>query len=202
MKATVNQILEVLPQTQCRECGYPGCLPYAQALHAGQAPVDRCPPGGLETLERLATLLDQDPAPYRDAMVQKTRPPQVAKIHEEQCIGCTKCIQACPVDAIFGTAKHMHVIIAHDCTGCGLCIEPCPVDCIELLELPETQYDKTMAQQAYERKQQRLLREQQKQAQQYQQKRCAQAQSDASQAAKEAKKAYILAAIQRAKKPS
>ena len=128
----------LLPQTQCRECGYNGCRPYAEALAAGDAPIDRCPPGGIETLRRLGAALRMDPTPFEADMQARTRAPSIAKIREAECIGCTKCIQACPVDAIIGVGKHMHAVLAHECTGCGLCIEPCPVDCIDMLpvEMP------------------------------------------------------------------
>lgn len=117
----------VLPQTQCEQCGYAGCYPYAEAMaHRGETP-DRCPPGGHETATALAALL-QHPL----QLPRQSRPlPQIAFIREAGCIGCTKCIQACPVDAICGAARLMHTIIRDECTGCGLCIPPCPVDCIE-----------------------------------------------------------------------
>lgn len=137
MKATAESLDALLPQTQCRECGYNGCKPYAEALAGGEAPIDRCPPGGVHTLHRLGEALGIDSLPYEAAMREKTREPSVARIREAECIGCTKCLKACPVDAIIGVGKHMHAVLAHECTGCGLCVEPCPVDCIEMLPLPE-----------------------------------------------------------------
>src|SRR3990167_6414037 len=127
----------VLPQTQCGECGYPGCMPYAQAIVAGVAPLTLCPPGGMQTIQKLAILTGRGFDDDVSEVSKKFKKPQIAKIGEEDCIGCTKCIPACPVDAILGSAKHMHVIIDTECTGCCLCVEPCPVDCIELIDLPE-----------------------------------------------------------------
>src|SRR3990167_9186718 len=136
-----EQIDALLPQTQCGLCGYKGCRPYAEALSMGKETIDRCPPGGVATLQQLAELLNQDAAPYVAAMQQKEKPPVVAKIREEECIGCTKCIQACPVDAILGAAKLMHTVIADECTGCDLCVEPCPVDCIDMIPVKPKNID-------------------------------------------------------------
>lgn len=123
-----------LPQTQCGKCGHPGCLPYAEAIAEGEA-INRCPPGGEPTVARLAELTDQPPLP----LAEPAQPPLVASIREAECIGCTKCIQACPVDAILGAAKQMHTVIVDECTGCELCVAPCPVDCIDLLPHPSWQ---------------------------------------------------------------
>ena len=134
-----DRIDALLPQTQCTRCGYEGCRPYAEAIAAGNADIDRCPPGGEEGVARLAALLDRDTKPL-DPECGPFQPPQVAVIDEATCIGCTKCIQACPVDAIVGASRLMHTVIADWCTGCELCIPPCPVDCIALLPaaaLPE-----------------------------------------------------------------
>lgn len=125
----VDQVNALLPQTQCGQCGYPGCRPYAEAIANGDK-INKCPPGGETTIQALATLLDVEPEPL-DA-VEGEKIPCVAYIREEECIGCTKCIQACPVDAILGSSKKMHTVIASECTGCDLCVEPCPVDCIEM----------------------------------------------------------------------
>lgn len=131
----VEQIDKLLPQTQCGQCGYPGCRPYAQAIADGDA-INKCPPGGQTTINALAALLDVD-APTLDAEHgQESDIKKVAFIREDECIGCTKCIQACPVDAILGAAKQMHTVIASECTGCDLCVEPCPVDCIDMLPVP------------------------------------------------------------------
>lgn len=127
----VESIDAVLPQTQCGQCGHPGCRPYAEAIANGEA-INRCPPGGQETVDRLAELLGVDTLPL-DADPETTDVDRVAVIIEEDCIGCTKCIQACPVDAILGAAKLMHTVLPDLCTGCDLCIAPCPVDCIEMV---------------------------------------------------------------------
>jgi electron transport complex protein RnfB len=120
-----------LPQTQCTRCGYPACRPYAEAIAAGEAQINRCPPGGQATIAALAALLDRPVLPL-DPDYGIEAPRQVAWIDEAICIGCVKCILACPVDAIVGAAKRLHTVIVEDCTGCELCIAPCPVDCIEL----------------------------------------------------------------------
>lgn len=133
---SVDAINALLPQTQCGQCGFPGCQPYAEAISRGEA-INRCPPGGQATINRLARLLNT-PAPTLDPRHGVEAPRKVAYIREEECIGCTKCIQACPVDAIVGAAKLMHTVITRDCTGCDLCVDPCPVDCIDMLELDRT----------------------------------------------------------------
>jgi electron transport complex protein RnfB len=127
-----QRIDALLPQTQCTKCGYDGCRPYAEAVAAGTADIDRCPPGGDEGVARIARLLHRPPKAL-DPAVGAYRTPQVAAIDEPACIGCTKCIQACPVDAIVGASKLMHSVIAEWCTGCELCLPPCPVDCIALV---------------------------------------------------------------------
>jgi electron transport complex protein RnfB len=127
-----DQINQILPQTQCGQCGYPGCKPYATAIADGDA-INKCPPGGQETIDALADLLDVESMTL-DAEHGEEKAPKVAYIREEECIGCTKCIQACPVDAILGAAKLMHTVIADECTGCDLCLDPCPVDCIDMIE--------------------------------------------------------------------
>jgi electron transport complex protein RnfB len=160
----VADIDKLLPQTQCRACGFNGCRPYAQALASGLTTIDKCPPGGRETLVALAKLLKQDATPYLEAIDASHRPPSVAYIDESQCIGCTKCLKVCPVDAIVGSPKHMHHILAMDCSGCGLCIEPCPVDCIHMQELPEPQYDKDRARLRYQAHVERLDKEAREQA--------------------------------------
>lgn len=132
-----QRIDALLPQTQCGQCGQPGCLPYAKAVAAG-ADHNRCPPGGQATADALAHLL-QRPALPLDSSAGPHYPMQrLAVIREDECIGCTKCIQACPVDAIVGAARLMHTVIADECTGCELCLPPCPVDCIDMLSLPDT----------------------------------------------------------------
>ncbi len=132
----VQKIDAILPQTQCGQCGFPGCKPYATAIAAGEADINQCPPGGEEGIRKLAELLGVDPKPL-NAEHGAPKPKSVAVIDENLCIGCTLCIQACPVDAILGTAKHMHTVIAKECTGCELCIPPCPVDCISMQVVQE-----------------------------------------------------------------
>ena len=126
-----RRIDALLPQTQCTQCGYAGCRPYAQAIVEGDADINQCPPGGDAVVSHLAQLLGRAAKPLNPAN-GAYRAPQVAVIDEDICIGCTKCIQACPVDAIVGASKLMHTVIASWCTGCELCIPPCPVDCIAL----------------------------------------------------------------------
>jgi len=128
----VDRIDQLLPQTQCGQCGFPGCRPYAEAIAAGEADINRCPPGGEATILLLADLLDREPKPL-DPETGEEKPKELAVIHEDLCIGCTLCIQVCPVDAILGAAKQMHTVIASECTGCELCVEPCPVDCIDMV---------------------------------------------------------------------
>lgn len=136
----VERIDELLPQTQCGQCGYPGCRPYAEAIAGGDV-INKCPPGGQATVNKLADLLGVS-APALDAESdENTDVKKVAFIREDECIGCTKCLQACPVDAIVGAAKQMHTVLADECTGCDLCVEPCPVDCIDMLPLPTSVKD-------------------------------------------------------------
>ncbi|WP_434633989.1 electron transport complex subunit RsxB [Chromobacterium sp. CV08] len=128
----VERIDALLPQTQCGQCGHAGCRPYAEALAAGRDPINRCPPGGEDGVRALAQLLDLPALPFEPDRPQP-KPRALAVIREDSCIGCTLCIQACPVDAIVGAAKQMHTVIADECTGCELCLAPCPVDCIDLV---------------------------------------------------------------------
>lgn len=133
----VEQINKLLPQTQCGQCGHPGCKPYAEAIANQTDPINLCPPGGEATIKALADLLDVEALPLdAEAGVDSVR--KIAYIREDECIGCTKCIQACPVDAILGAAKQMHTVIIAECTGCDLCVEPCPVDCIDMLPITVT----------------------------------------------------------------
>jgi len=131
----VEQIDDFLPQTQCGQCGYPGCRPYAEAIANGDE-INKCPPGGEATIKKLAELMGVEAKPLNAA--QEPAIKRVAFIREDECIGCTKCIQACPVDAILGASKLMHTVIADECTGCDLCVEPCPVDCIDMIPVPVT----------------------------------------------------------------
>jgi electron transport complex protein RnfB len=159
-RASAAAIDALLPQTQCRKCGYDGCRPYAEAIAAGTADINRCPPGGDTGIRELAALLGVEPLPL-DAECGAAGPRTVAVIDEAHCIGCTLCIQACPVDAIAGAAKLMHTIIRDLCTGCELCIPPCPVDCITLVvrdPAPDAVMLREEAQQARMRYEARLHR--------------------------------------------
>ena len=128
----VEQINELLPQTQCGQCGFAGCRPYAEAIAAGEADINQCPPGGENTIQALADLLGVDVKPLNEEHGMHAEK-AVAVIDENTCIGCTLCIQACPVDAIIGAPRLMHTVIEAECTGCDLCLPPCPVDCIEMV---------------------------------------------------------------------
>ncbi len=128
-----DELDALLPQTQCTRCSYPGCRPYAEALAAGLADIDQCPPGGTETAAALAQRLGRAPRPVNPTH-GRVAPPRVALIDETVCIGCAKCLPACPVDAIVGAARHLHTVIAAECSGCDLCLAPCPVDCITMVE--------------------------------------------------------------------
>ncbi|AOV96928.1 electron transport complex subunit RsxB [Edwardsiella hoshinae] len=128
----VERIDALLPQSQCGQCGYPGCRPYAEAIVEGEK-INRCAPGGEAVMRNIAALLAVDPQPLEGGAAQATPPRQVALIDEHNCIGCTKCIQACPVDAIVGATRALHTVISAQCTGCGLCLDPCPTACIQLI---------------------------------------------------------------------
>ncbi|MTD39753.1 electron transport complex subunit RsxB [Erwinia sp. CPCC 100877] len=134
----VDKIDELLPQSQCGQCGYPGCRPYAEAVGNNGEKINRCAPGGEAVMNKIATLLNVDPQPI-DGDDDAARPVRMlAVIDENNCIGCTKCIQACPVDAIVGATRAMHTVISDLCTGCNLCVDPCPTHCIELRPAPTT----------------------------------------------------------------
>ena len=155
-----DRIDALLPQTQCEQCGYHGCRPYAEAIANGEAPINQCPPGGAVGIAKLAALLQRPILPLDPAHgVEKPR--MLARIVEADCIGCTKCIQACPVDAIVGASKLMHTVLADDCTGCELCVPACPVDCIVLEPMPLAQIDAAHADAArthFRRRETRLAR--------------------------------------------
>lgn len=187
MSDLIKKIDACLPQTQCGLCGYKGCLPYAEDLAKSNAPINLCPPGGVPGLMTLSQLLEVDPTPYLPDMQKKAKPPTRAVIREAECIGCTKCIQACPVDAIIGSAKLMHTVLSSECTGCELCIAPCPVDCIDMVQVPSDTDKKDYYRKRYQARAQRLNR----------QKKTTRNPSTPSQSID--KKAYIAAAIARTK---
>ncbi|HCT07974.1 MAG TPA: electron transport complex subunit RsxB [Pseudomonas sp.] len=215
----IQRIDALLPQTQCGKCGHPGCKPYAEGIALGEA-INKCPPGGQETITGLAQLL-QVPVLELDTR-RGEAPAQVAYIREAECIGCTKCIQACPVDAIVGAAKLMHTVIADECTGCDLCVVPCPVDCIEMRpatnvlpivgglathahELHERSLKRDRARRRYEQRAARLQREEahrlaERLARAKRPATAAPMQADTTQAAQDAavKKAKIAVAMSRA----
>jgi electron transport complex protein RnfB len=156
----VDAIDALLPQTQCTRCGYQGCRPYAQAIAAGEAEINRCPPGGAAGIAKLADLLGKPLVPL-DESCGLEQPLRLALIDEARCIGCTLCIEACPVDAIVGAAKLMHTVVGHLCTGCELCLPPCPVDCIALVPAgdPEwTQAHADLSRQRFEARNERRSR--------------------------------------------
>jgi len=197
--ALAEKIDALLPQTQCTKCGYSGCLPYARAIAAGAADFNQCPPGGAAGIAKLAALLGRESKPLNPANgSEKLR--ALALIDEARCIGCTLCIQACPVDAIVGAAKLMHTVIAELCTGCELCLPPCPVDCIAMLPLPRaqaawTQEQADAARARFEFRALRLAREQDERAERLARK----AGEKLAQPLPDAKKAAIFAALERAK---
>ncbi len=162
MSASLRERIDaLLPQTQCTKCGFDGCGPYADAIAAGTADINRCPPGGEAGIRALAALLARAPKPL-DPACGAERPLLVARIDEARCIGCTLCIRACPVDAIVGAAKQMHSVLAELCTGCELCVAPCPVDCIALLPAQRARWDADRASAArrrFEARRARLERE-------------------------------------------
>jgi len=130
-QVNIESVLVLLPQTQCGNCNYPGCRPYAEAIIRREADINQCPPGGTKTIKALAELLGRQVKPLNQVHgLEKEL--HLALIDEALCIGCAKCIKACPVDAILGAAKQMHTVLAGECTGCELCIAPCPMDCISM----------------------------------------------------------------------
>jgi electron transport complex protein RnfB len=199
MNSLSAKIDALLPQTQCTQCGYPSCRRYAEAIAAREAEINQCPPGGEAGIRELAALLGRDAKPLNPANGIE-RPRRVAVIDEARCIGCTLCIQACPVDAIVGAAKLMHTVVTELCSGCDLCIAPCPVDCIEMI--PASGEDAIWgreradaARERFDRRSARLERERDERAERLA-KRGLQAASDP---AAERKRAIIAAAIERAR---
>lgn len=198
--ALADRIDAELPQTQCTLCGYDGCRPYAEAIARGEADINRCPPGGDEGVAALARLLDRKIIPIAAECGEPVTQPQVAVIDESLCIGCVKCIQACPVDAIVGAPKQMHTVIASECTGCGLCIPPCPVDCIDLAPNPDPTPLRERAAQfraRYDARNERLTREQRERQARREAKRRRIAGNTGE---KDARRAEINAAVERARK--
>lgn len=174
MKISIDQIDQLLPQTQCGLCEYKGCRPYATAIVEQGERIDKCLPGGVRVLRELGALTKINTESMVDEMSIKTKPPMLAVIREAECIGCTKCIQACPVDAIIGASKQMHTILTDICNGCELCIEPCPVDCIDLIVIPEPnattrEQNAKLWRQRYEKREQRLERLEKEKVAEYQQ---------------------------------
>lgn len=171
-----EQIDKLLPQTQCGLCEYTGCMPYAKAISEGTATINKCLPGGVRVLEQLGDLLDADVSLFTDEMLNKHKAPSIAMIDESLCIGCVKCINACPTDAIIGAGKLMHTVLQADCTGCELCIEPCPMDCIEMISISGPQSEQEWqafsdnAREKYYQKQARVDANQAKEKKTYQQK--------------------------------
>ena len=172
-----QRIDQLLPQTQCTRCGFNGCMPYAQAIAENAAEINQCPPGGARTIAALAQLLGREPLPLNPENGVE-RPLQIVRIIEDICIGCTKCILVCPVDAIVGVQKRMHTVIASECTGCELCIPACPVDCIELVPDPQQRpamraADSDLARSRFYARAERIERRKQEQAARIEAKRLA-----------------------------
>jgi len=200
MSGLVERIDALLPQTQCAKCGYPACRPYAEAIARGEAEINQCPPGGDAAIRELAALLGRETKPLnlRHGIEQ---PRRVALIDEARCIGCTLCIQACPVDAIVGAPKLMHTVVTELCSGCDLCVTPCPVDCIDMV--PATGDDATWdraradaARERFERRRSRHERERRERAERLAQRALQARRSDPE---AEKKRATIQAAIERAR---
>jgi len=213
-KSLADQIEDLLPQTQCTKCGYPACRPYAEAIADGNASYNQCPPGGAEGIARLAHLLGKPVIPLNPDNGHE-RPRPVAVIDEAICIGCTLCIQACPVDAIVGAAKQMHTVVSSLCTGCDLCVAPCPVDCIAMVDVTDhrtgwaawPQAEADAARERHDFRAMRLQREKKENDERLAAKAAAKLQavegespaSPEEQAEKERKRAIIQAAMERAR---
>ena len=199
MLTLAEKIDALLPQTQCRDCDYDDCMSYAKAIAKDNELPNKCLPGGEQTMINIANLLNISPTEYLAAIQENTKKISLPVIIEAECIGCTKCIQACPVDAIIGASKKMHTIITDACNGCELCLPPCPVDCIDLDYTTRERDDiynmATQSRQRYNHRQQRLATQQQQEDSSYQQARLKQ-QSNTETI--NARKAAIAAAMQRA----
>lgn len=190
--ALVAKIDAILPQTQCGKCGYGGCMPYAEALAEGAADINQCPPGGADGIRRLAALLKREFKPLNPEFGTE-QPRAVAVIDEKLCIGCTKCIAACPVDAIIGASRQMHTVLTEYCTGCELCLPPCPVDCISMVPAANpiwSRQDAAAARTRFRYRNFRLSREQREKEEKLAQR---------TPPAHDSKKAAIQAALERAK---
>ncbi len=198
-KPKVEQLDAILPQTQCRECGYAGCKPYAEAMVKGEADINLCPPGGVTTLQKLAQLLQRDATPYINELKQKYRTPSIALIDEDLCIGCVKCIKACPVDAIVGAPKLMHTVIKAECSGCELCVPACPMDCIHMETLPERSANEQRNKSQQWRKRYYAHLTRLEQDEEIKQQRLIAAKLKQQEAQRENKRAAIAAAIARSK---
>lgn len=200
----IEQIDAILPQIQCGKCGFDGCKPYANAIAEGRADINQCPPGGAESIAKLATLLNVAPKPLNTAY-GSPKPRAIAFIDEAHCIGCTFCLRACPVDAIVGAAKQMHTVLIDACTGCERCIAPCPMDCISMQPLtvpvpPEVQRQAAArARERYHFKLLRLERDNHAQAEKLERKIAVTESSKTNQPTPDTKQAIILAAIERAR---
>jgi electron transport complex protein RnfB len=205
---SADDIDAILPQTQCRQCDYAGCRPYAEAIARGEADINRCPPGGEAGIRRLAALTGKTFRLFA-ADAPQPKPRELALVDEDNCIGCTLCIQACPVDAILGAAKSMHTVIQDECTGCGLCVAPCPVDAISMIPLEPAVFGLTpersaLARRRYQFRLARQAREREEKAARFAQRNAAApaaAPATAASAAAtldEQKKAVIAAAMRRA----
>ncbi len=205
--ALAERIDALLPQTQCTKCGFAGCRPYAEAIATREADINQCPPGGAAGIVKLATLLGRTPLPLNPANgIEK--PLTVAVIDEALCIGCTLCIQACPVDAIVGAARRMHTVLPENCTGCDLCVAPCPMDCIAMVPVAParawTQADADAARARFEARKRRLAREANERDERLESKALAKldeiaSRDDLSASEIDQKKAAVEAAIERAR---
>lgn len=197
----IDKLDAILPQTQCQLCEYPDCRAYATAIAQGATSIERCHPGGLPVLHALADACAEDATPFITTVQQQFKQYHTVEIREHECIGCTKCIQACPVDAIIGSGKLMHTVLSDVCNGCDLCLPVCPVDCIDLKEQPQPSSNEQAAQannwrQRYQNKQARQLKlKQQAKAQHQQQKN----QKSSTQATIASRQAAIAAALARVK---